>query len=328
MKKHILIFAALFAIAINASAQSNYNYQRTAKGLLYRIVTPHPAEPRLKLNDVITFQVIQKTEKDSILFSTYAVGHPVKIQIQPSQNIGDLMDLFPLLSVKDSVVARVPADSIFKEHEQERPPFLPKGSNIVFVLKIEKAQTLNEAIAEKNAALEKMKSEEAAKASKYIADHKLAVQSTASGLKYIITHPTTKRKPMPGDTLLVNYTGRNLDGKVFESSIESEAIASGTHQPGRPYTPIKVVVGQGQVIKGWDEGLLLLTEGSKAQFIIPSDLGYGSQGSGDIAPFSTLVFDIELVKVTRVKYAEAKPAATKAPVKHTTTTTSAKKKKS
>ncbi|HEY2583381.1 MAG TPA: FKBP-type peptidyl-prolyl cis-trans isomerase, partial [Mucilaginibacter sp.] len=76
------------------------------------------------------------------------------------------------------------------------------------------------------------------------------------------------------------------------------------------------IVGTASVIPGWDEGLLLLNEGSKATFIIPSSLGYGEQGNGEIQPFTTMVFDMELVKVKPIKHAP-KPVA-KAPVKKKT----------
>jgi len=283
--------------------------QHTPKGALYHIYTNSTGE-KIKLNDVITFQFIQKTEKDSVLFSTYTAGHPVQVQIQASQNVADLMEVFPMLALNDSALVKVPADSIFKGHEEQRPAFLPKGSSLTFILKIERIQSLNDAIAERNANLEKIKSAEVADMNRYITSHKLITKTTTTGLKYIITKPSVKLKPLKGDTLLVNYVGRTLDDKVFDSSIEAVAKSSGLQQPGRTYEPIQVIVGTGGVIPGWDEGLLLLHEGSKAMFIIPSGLAYGAQGQGDIKPYSTLVFDIELVKVKPIKHAP-KPTAKK-----------------
>ena len=285
--------------------------QTTPKGVMYQIFTNNTG-PKIKLSDVITFNVIQKTGRDSVLFSTYAAGHTVQAQIQPSQNAGDLMDIFPLLAAKDSVYIKVPTDSIFKGHDDQRPAFFPKGSYTNITIKIEKVQSLDEAMADRNAALEKIKAAEASDAAKYIADNKLVVTTTPSGLKYLITQPSLKRKPLKGDTLLVNYAGRTLDGHLFDTSIESVAKAGGLQQPGRTYEPIQVVAGAGGVIPGWEEGLLLLNEGAKATFIIPSALGYGAQGQGDIKPYSTMVFDIELVKVKPTKHAvPAKPAAKK-----------------
>jgi FKBP-type peptidyl-prolyl cis-trans isomerase FkpA len=299
--KYILFILALIII-VDAKAQNDL--QRSPEGAMYQIFT-HNAGDKIKASDVVTFQLIQKTDKDSVLFSTYTAGHPVQTQVKPSQSAADLMEIFPLLTLKDSVLVKVPTDSIFKGHEDQRPPFLPKGGNLTFIIKIEKIQSLDEAIAE-------IKAAEIADAAKYIASHKLIIKTTPSGLKYVITKPSLKPRPLKGDTVLVNYVGRTLDDKVFDTSIESVAKSSGTFQEGRPYEPYQLVVGTGGVIQGWDEGLLLLNEGSKATFIIPSGLAYGQQGSGQIRPYSTLVFDVELVKIKPIKHPlSPKPAAKK-----------------
>ncbi|GAA4320690.1 hypothetical protein GCM10023149_20100 [Mucilaginibacter gynuensis] len=316
MKKNILILA-LFGLAAGANAQAPL---RTPKGASYTVVTKGTGE-KVKLDDVLTFDVIQKNDKDSILYSTYKIGKPVKAQVTASQNVADLMELFPLLTVGDSVVAKVPVDSVFKGHEDQMPPVFQKGGNIVFNIKIRKTQLLADAIAERNAEGEKLKQNEGVEAAKYIADNKLTPVTTASGLKYIITTPSAKRKPLVGDTVLVNYTGSTLAGVVFDSSVAAEAAKANLSQPGRNYEPFEVVLGQGRVIPGWEEALLLLNEGAKAKVIIPSALAYGERGGGEvIKPYSTLLFDIELVKIKPAKHVKAapvkaKPGAKKAPVK-------------
>jgi FKBP-type peptidyl-prolyl cis-trans isomerase FkpA len=96
----------------------------------------------------------------------------------------------------------------------------------------------------------------------------------------------------------VNYAGWVLNGAHFDTSIKEVAEENGLYNPGRPYEPLSFPVGQGRVIKGWDEGIGLLNEGSKARLFIPSSLGYGTRGSGQIIkPNSILVFDVELVKI-------------------------------
>jgi FKBP-type peptidyl-prolyl cis-trans isomerase FkpA len=320
MKKYIILFF-LAAVVVKANAQDDF--QRTAKGTQYKILT-HNTGDRIKLSDIVTFNAIQKTDKDSILFSSFKSGAPLQAQIQAE---GDLMDVFPLLTVKDSVLIKVPTDSIFKTNEAQRPPFLPKGSNMYFTLSIVKVQALNDAIAERKTLVDKYAAEEAVNANKYIAAHNLVLKTTPTGLKYKITLPSIKRKPLVGDTILVNYTGSTLDGKIFDSSIEAVAKKANLQQDGRKYEPIKIALGTGMVIPGWDEGLQLLNEGSKAEFIIPSTLAYGEKGAGDdIKPFSTLIFDVQLVKVIPIKHAATakKPGAHKAVAKKSTTT--AKKK--
>lgn len=321
MMKYIFFILAL-AIVVKASAQTDL--QRTPRGAIYAIFT-HNTGDKIKLNDVVTFQFIEKTDKDSVLYNSYLAGRPGQTQIVAPKNVGDLMEIFPLLTLNDSLFVKVPTDSIFVGHEAQRPPFLPKGSSLLFTLKIQKIQSLNEAIAERNAirekedaernaAAEKLKAAEAPAAAKYIADHKLVLKTTPSGLKYAITKPSAKLKPQKGDTVLVNYAGRSLDDKIFDTSIEAVAKQAGLNQPGRDYQPLQVIigaVGQGAVIAGWDEGLQLLGEGAKATFVIPSSLAYGP-GFQDIKPYSTLVFDLEVVKVKPTKHpVAAKPAAKK-----------------
>ncbi len=310
MKKYI-IYLFICAFAVKANAQDGF--QRTARGTQYKLLTHNTGE-RVKLNDIVTFNAVQKTDKDSILFSSYQKGAPMQAKIQAE---GDLMDIFPLLTAQDSVLVRIPTDSIFKNNEQQRPAFLPKGSNMFFTLKVVRVQSLDEAIAERKALVDKYGAEEAANTDKYIAAHKLLLKTTVSGLKYRITKPSVKRKPLAGDTVLVNYTGRTLDGKVFDSSVEAEAKKGGLDQPGRHYEPIKFAINADMVIPGWDEAFLLLNEGSKAQLIIPSKLAYGEKGYDSIQPFTTLLFDVELVKIIPIKHALPKHTAKKPVAKKT-----------
>ena len=108
---------------------------------------------------------------------------------------------------------------------------------------------------------------------------------TASGLEYIEVEPGTGAQAEAGKTVSVHYTGKLQDGKVFDSSISRGE-------------PITFQLGKGKVIKGWDEGIALMKVGSKAQLIIPPQLGYGERGAGGvIPPNATLVFDVELVGV-------------------------------
>jgi peptidylprolyl isomerase len=110
--------------------------------------------------------------------------------------------------------------------------------------------------------------------------------TTASGLKYQDTLVGKGPQPKDGDDVLVNYTGRFPNGKVFDTSLA----------PGR--TPFELHVGKGEVIKGWDEGLSTMHVGGKRKLIIPPDLAYGPKGyPGVIPPNSTLTFDVELLRI-------------------------------
>src|SRR5690606_12903856 len=127
-------------------------------------------------------------------------------------------------------------------------------------------------------------------------------EKTESGLQYVITEEGTGQKANVGDTVEVHYTGRLLNGKVFDTSVKEEAEKANIFNAMRPYEPMKIAVGEGSVIPGWDEGLVLLPQGSKATLIIPSNLAYGEQGApGAIPPYSPLAFDVEIVDVIAKK---------------------------
>ena len=105
-------------------------------------------------------------------------------------------------------------------------------------------------------------------------------------------------KVAAGRTVAMNYTGRLLDGTMFDSSVESDAIQGGIQQPGRTYEPLTYVVGQMRLIPGWEESVMGMPEGTVMQVVMPSAQAYGPQGAGkDIPPYSPLVFDIEIVSV-------------------------------
>ena len=104
------------------------------------------------------------------------------------------------------------------------------------------------------------------------------VDTTASGLQYTIIAAGADEKIAPNDTVWVNYKGTLLDGTVFDENEDMQFVAN-------------------RVIRGWTEGLGLLGEGGKAILYIPSDLAYGSRGNQAIEPNSTLIFDVEVLRV-------------------------------
>lgn len=108
------------------------------------------------------------------------------------------------------------------------------------------------------------------------------VKTTASGLQYEVLEEGSGKQPTANDTVTVHYTGKLIDGTVFDSSVER----------GEPAT-----FGVTQVIPGWVEALQLMKEGANYRLYIPSQLAYGPQGAGPIGPNQTLIFDVQLIKV-------------------------------
>ncbi|MGB1295648.1 MAG: peptidylprolyl isomerase [Flavobacteriales bacterium] len=163
------------------------------------------------------------------------------------------------------------------------------------VLAVEKAKRAQEAAMKKaEQALEAGKKEMA----DYIKKNHPNAKQTATGLFYDITTKGSGKEAEKGQLVKVNYTGKLLSGKVFDTSVQAVAEVNGMAQQNRQYQPIEFPLGQRRVIAGWDEGIDLLKEGDKATLIIPSNLAYGARGAGGvIPPNAPLVFDVELVQV-------------------------------
>lgn len=309
------------AVAAVGLVSCKGGFKQGDAGMQYKIVE-HKDGPTIQQGDFVSLQGVIKTEGDSVLSSTYDMGHPSALVVPKPQFKGDLISALLLMSEGDSAVVKLNIDSMMKKSPgQPRPAF--KGKYFVYTLRIEKViakgklkdQDFQASVQKYFKGIsDKSKADEPVKIKKYIDDNKLNVTKTASGLNYVITKQGTGDKPAVGDTVEVSYTGKFVNGKVFDTSVKEEAQKSKTYQAMRPYKPARIPVGVRAVIPGWDEALLLLNKGSKATLVIPSALAYGEQGGGQvIPPFSPLVFDIEIVNIIHPNPNAPKPVAPQMP---------------
>jgi FKBP-type peptidyl-prolyl cis-trans isomerase len=323
MKKNVI----LLALAAAGLAACNGGFKKATHGVLYNINTDKSG-PNIKQGDFVVMNLVLKNDADSVLVSSYDMGHPFAFPLTQQQP-GDIFDVFPLLSEGDSATVKVTIDSLYKGTAPKPPTLTGKYMN--YSVKIEKVipkgnlsqQDFSAKVADYMKGIsEKFKGQEPGKMAKYIADNKLNVTKTASGLEYVITKPGAGPTPSKGDTVYVNYVGRFTDGKVFETNVKDEAVKAKKMNPMMQYQPIALPIGMGRVIPGWDEGLMLLNKGAKATFIIPSALAYGEQGNRMVGPFTPLVFEVELVNFKKgdpnapnplMPTLKVNPAATPAP---------------
>jgi len=306
------MFLSVAAIAL---ASCNGGFKKGDAGLLYNIHVDKDG-PSIKEGDFISVNLVAKTDADSVLFSTYDAGHPSYTVVQKSQTKGDIFSGLKMLSEGDSATIKINIDSTMKKGTA-KPPF--KGKYIVYevkVLKVIAKGNLTDQVFQTKlqdyvkAEGDLIKKEEPIKIKKYITDSKLKFTQTPSGLYYIITQPGSGAKPAPGDTVVVNYTVKMLSGKILETSIKAEAVkAKLPINAMNPYKPIRFPVGVAGMIQGMDEGIRLLNKGAKATLVLPSAIAYGERGSGQIQPFTTLIFDVELVDIVHPNPNAPKPAA-------------------
>lgn len=214
---------------------------------------------------------------DSTLVETFSKNSPVYIPV----NEPSFRKLFELLSVGDSAELITNADTFFeKSFGQSRPEFIKEGDNIKFIIKVLKVMNEQEIEEKEQEDMAKLQQTDSLAFNQMISTLPDA-KKTTSGLYYVVEKVGKGKAPKKGDEVRVLYRGTLLNGQVFDENLTE----------GIPFT-----VGLGQFIPGWEEMVLLMKIGDKVKAIIPWNLAYGPRGNGPIPPYSTLVFEMELIK--------------------------------
>jgi FKBP-type peptidyl-prolyl cis-trans isomerase len=316
-KKSLLIVAVAIIILLGSCGSDSRfpGYTRAKEtGLHYKFFVHNDNDSARKpsVGDGIQFRyIIYKYPNDSVIVDSKNTAQSgdgyARFAMPKSTFKGSFEDGLMMMSEGDSASFIIPADSFFLKTMRfnELPKGFRPGTYVRGVFKLGKVITkkeLEENMAKQQKEMEevmmKRAEEEKKLLSDYIDKNKITQKAEESGLIVIVSKEGKGSQPKAGDTVVVNYTGMLLDGKVFDTSLESVAKANNIFQNGRKYEPFKFPLGMGMVIPGWEEGISKLKKGSKARFIIPSSIAYGANGAPPvIPPFSTLIFDVELVNV-------------------------------
>jgi FKBP-type peptidyl-prolyl cis-trans isomerase len=296
------IFALLSVVfACNKAVSKFPGYEEVEKELFVKYHIKEEGTKEVELGDIVSMSMVYSINGDSILMDTRTSNIPVKIQADSGKFEGDIMGAFLGMHVGDSASIIINADTFFIRNggAPESPYFIDSASMLHFEVKI--MESITEAEMQEQ---ESMKNSEAASAEMgnlqdYLAANNITAEPTESGLIFISKVKGNGKKAESGKQVKVHYEGKLLDGTYFDTSVEEVAKANGLYNPQRGYEPFEFGLGQGQVIRGWDEGIAMLSEGGKATLIIPSSIGYGAnpRPGGVIKPFNTLIFEVELVEV-------------------------------
>jgi FKBP-type peptidyl-prolyl cis-trans isomerase len=282
VKSIVLICAGLMTLA----ACNNQGLKKTKSGLLYKIISSGKGD-LVKKGDFIKLDFRQKL-KDSVLF-TSAGGLPAYIRVDSSGPNYTVTEILPLLRKGDSVVVIQLADSIQKKSGQPLPPYIKKKDKIILSLKVTDVFPSGElANLDREKELQKQKDIEIKAIEDYIAANKINVQKSSKGVYVVVDSVGDGPAVDSGKQVSVFYTGKSFPaGKVFESNVN-----------GPRNEPIKFVVGQHQIIEGWDDGLRLFKKGGKGTLYIPAYLAYDAQPGPSHKPFENLIFEVRVVDVT------------------------------
>jgi FKBP-type peptidyl-prolyl cis-trans isomerase FkpA len=278
MKKFALLLAAgSFILA----ACNNKDFKKTESGIEYRFLKDDKESINASAGDVLLSNLRMSIESnDSLLMETFSTN---SLQYLPYEE-PSLKQIFSLLSKGDSVEFFINADTLFqKTFGMPTPPWIASGERIRFIMAVSDILNQEQLETKNKEQLESMRMEDEQSLKAYL-EKQPNVKTTESGLMYIVVKEGKGKAPKRGDQVSMLYTGYFTNEDVFDENQSKDE-------------PFKFSVGLGQVIPGWDEGVLLMKEGAQYKFIIPWNLAYGESGSGPIMPFSSLVFDVELLKV-------------------------------
>lgn len=275
MKKNIYIIAAIAALFTASCGK----YKTTENGLKYRVIEKGDGEANADTSSLLfTNYSISIESNDSVLRETFSKDQATYIPVfEPT-----MKDALKEFVKGDSAEVLINADSFFLNSlGQPRPDWIKAGDNIRFILKIKDIMNQQD--------MRKKEMEEMQKLSvKDSIDLKAAIaampngQKTANGVYYTELKAGTGNGVKKGDKVTVLYKGTLLNGQVFDENQKDG---------------IQVTVGLGQVIPGWEEMLQAMKLGQKVKAILPWQMAYGPQGSGPIPPFSSLVFEMEVIKI-------------------------------
>ncbi len=223
------------------------------------------------------------------IFSSYEQPEPIKFEFGKRFDTQGMEE--GVKKLKKGGKAKLIVPSLIGFGEMGRGAIVPPYSTLIYDIEIVDVQSkaehekeLADAKKKEQIKLETNKHQETMLREKYLKEHNITAKPTPSGLIYVEKAKGSGAKAMAGKKVSVHYTGTLLNGTKFDSSRDRNQ-------------PFEFELGKGQVIKGWDEGIALMNVGGKATLIIPSSIGYGERDMGTIPPYSTLVFDVELLDI-------------------------------
>lgn len=284
----LLIFSISIIIFLSSCDSKFPGYELTSSGLYYRYHKIGEENLNAKFKDYVTVNIAYKTIKDSVFFSAKR-----RFQIQEPNYPTAIDECFTMLSVGDSASFILSADLFFERTLQTNlPSFIDSSS--YFVVDIEMLDFISEEqfIKEKEeflAWIEDFAIYEKTKLSNFLSECTNDYQMEQQGLYKQVVKEGEGTLVKAGDTLVLNYEGRFINGKIFDSTIK------------RNRTFEYIYGTEWQVIRGMEIAVSDMKAGEKSIFILPSELAFGQSGNsnGAIPPFSTLIYEIELVQIRR-----------------------------
>jgi len=288
MRGFVILLLAVVFLSCTISCSGKYgDFDVTESGLQYKIVDNNRNTGRVpKIGDVLDLNYSYETEDGRVLFDSHDSGRKYMKTLEPAAHVGgSIEEGLAMLHEGDSALFRIGAENFLLF--SEKYGHLPAGVNALdqIIIKVRLVDIMDSKEIDRYMSSRYHKSEEQESdiLANYLKNTNVTAEPTTSGLYLIVKEPGEGNCISQGDIVTLNYTLTLIDGSLVETTLAGE--------------PMTYKVGDGGFIAGWNEAISMMKKGMSATAIIPSDLGYGAEGKGNILPYSTLIFDIEILNV-------------------------------
>jgi FKBP-type peptidyl-prolyl cis-trans isomerase len=285
--QHLIYLLSIFIIISCNKNTENSKFKTADSGLRYQLHESFPNNEKPITGDVVILDLIYETTDGDVLFNSHDSERTYMRTIKGATHPGgSLEDGLNMLNIGDSASFKINAQDFYRFtlRQENLPGNLTANDDLIVHVRMKNILKKEEYGNQLDKNYHSSETKEMELLENYLKLTNVTVEPTESGLYYIPKQAGSGEKAKPGDKVSVHYTGSLISGKVFDSSIGK--------------SPIQFTLGAGQVIPGWEEGIAMMKKGEKAKLIIPSKLAYGKQGTGqDILPYSTLVFEVELINI-------------------------------
>ncbi|MDR2835355.1 MAG: FKBP-type peptidyl-prolyl cis-trans isomerase [Bacteroidales bacterium] len=280
---YLLVIICLITFGCNKKS----TFQTDSSGLQYKLIkSENKNAQKVALDDIVELNLTSEKEDGTILFDSKKSDRKYLRKISPASHVGgSFEDGLNLLSEGDSIVFYVNAENYY--HYTEKLEVLPENikfdDKLIFKVKLIDVMDSQERTRVIDNQYHKDTIVENELLSTYLKNANIKIKPTETGLVFFETKQGSGNFPTTNNNIVLNYTVTLLDGTLIETTLDKK--------------PFQFKIGRNQVIKGLEEGILKMKKGGSAMLFIPSKLAYGSVGNSKILPYTTLIFDIELIDI-------------------------------
>ncbi len=295
----VVLLAGMSYACTTKKANKYPGFTKAADGLYYKFYKRSDDTAKARIGDKVSAYMNYRTMNDSI-FSKSQPGHPFELPMMKSTYKGDVFAALKMMSPGDSATFVINTDSFFqKTVGAPRPALLDSGSTFLLDVKVIKIMTPAEMDKERMQTEKAMAQLEKSTIANYIATNKLNVKPDPSGIFFLVTKKGKGAKAAAGEYAKLNIVAKTIGPKGAEFI--------NTYNDGKP---IDLEIGTGQLGVGFETGLMKMKVGEKATMVVPFSLAFGAQGMrGYVPPYATIVYDVQLLKLTSAKQMKAQQEA-------------------